>query len=819
MAHAAAVGIANEGAKLFTAGDFAAAAERFTAALDALRAVDPATADCCDADTAQAALSRARALNNRATCHLRLGAPLAALDDTADALSLLADPRRLASGVPAARPGGAGFAAEALGILLTTVLKRAAAYEAAGTPVAALPLVAWGEAQRASAQASKLRDVLVKLRRTELAPLPAAGKPGVVPAHGMLMQLAGRTGCPPGRRGGVGAVVAGHLYVIGGQRDDFSDAPEFWRVPVANPAGPRGRAWDWERLPTPSTAGGPSSTGHALLCASHATRELLCLTDCKLWALSCDGPDLASAKWRDLGLPWPGAEDDGDDINGAAFTALGDAALVYSPDYGLVSINLRTGTRDVLWKVPPYAGQALWTVPWANAPHLWPCGSSALLLWGGSAPDGRYSTELPGHHLISPPPLGDMWRFELASRSWARVPRGGGGVPPAPRAEAALAPLIGGGFEDGSAVLLGGYSELLPQAGDSLLPPTAHRYCDDAHMYTPSAGWRRLAPTGPRAPPAAALAAGFFPLAEGGSVVFCGGYSSIDGMLSHAQVSMLGLRPEIMSGSSALPDTATAGPARDALLIRAATLLLSLPSDLPRQMPWMPLPPELFINVRYDDRDHNEVDWAALLARARALPRGEPASQMCITWQETVICDDPRIPPVFQMTTSRNEVPSRACDATDFFFDEPDPTSVARHMLLSIVPPAGARQLPRPRSVLFAARLGGATMRACMSLLELLEVSPTLEPWHAAAESSLMHDTNPWGYNAVRRCVRCRRAADGHMPSEKPVAPGGPKYKLRSCAACKLATYCSSECQKADWVHHKEMCRFTQQWKQQNGKM
>ena len=815
MAHAAAVGIANEGAKLFSAGDYAAAAERFTAALDGLPAYDPAASDCCDADNAQVALSHARALNNRATCHLRLGAPLAALDDTADALAVLADPRRMACGVPASRPGRAGFAAEALGVMLTTVLKRAAAYEAAGTPVAALPLVAWGAAQPVPAHAPKLRDFVQKLRRTELAPLPATGKPGVVPAHGTLMQLAGRSGCPPGRRGGVGAVVAGHLYVIGGQRDDFSDAPEFWRVPVKNPGGPRGKTWDWQRLPSPSTVGGPSSTGHALLCASHATHELLCLTDCKLWALSCDGPDLSSTKWRDLGLPWPGAEDDGDDINGAAFTALGEAALVYSPDFGLVSIDLRTGTRDVLWSVPSYEGQAQWMVPWASSPHLWPCGSSALLLWGGSAPDGPGSTELPGHHLISPPPLGDMWRFELSSRSWTRVPRGGGGVPPAPRAEAAFAPLIGGGFEDGAAVVIGGYSELLQQAGDALLPPAAHRYCDDAHLFTPSAGWRRLAPTGPRAPPAAALAAGFSPSAEGGSVLFCGGYSGMDGMLSHAQVTVLTPNPR----SEVLRDTATAGPARDALLLRTATLLLSTRGDVPCQMPWMPMPPELFINVRYDQRDHNDVDWSALLACARALPRGEPASQMCITWQETLICDDPRLPPVFQMTTSRNEVPSRHCDVTDFFFDVPDPTSVARHILLSLVPPPGARQLPRPRSVLFAARLGGATMRACMSLLELLEVAPTLEPWHAAAESSLMHDTNPWGYNAVRRCVRCRRAADGHMPSERPVAPGGPKYKLRSCAACKLATYCSSECQKADWVHHKEMCRFTQQWKLQHGQL
>ena len=139
MALAAAVGVANEGAKLFAAGDFAAAAQRFTAALDGLPAYDAAESDCRDADTAQVALSRARALNNRASCSLRTGVPLAALDDVADALATLCDPARMVRGVPAPRPGCAGFALEALGVMLTTMLKLAAAYDAAGSPVAAQP--------------------------------------------------------------------------------------------------------------------------------------------------------------------------------------------------------------------------------------------------------------------------------------------------------------------------------------------------------------------------------------------------------------------------------------------------------------------------------------------------------------------------------------------------------------------------------------------------------------------------------------------------------------------------------------------------------
>jgi len=807
MSLAAAVGVANEGAKLFASGDHNGAAALFTAALEALPAFDAERGDAQDEAEAAVALSRARALNNRASCALRTGAPLRALDDTADALALLLDPERAGRGLPAVRSGGRAFTTEALGVALTSVLKRAAAYEAAGTPVAALPLVSWAAAQPSGI---KLRDTAVRLLGGELAPpVTASGAlpSGVAPARGGLLPLAAATGCPPGRRGGVGACVAGHLYVLGGQRDDFSDAPEFWRVPVVVPAT-GGAPWDWQRLGSPNCNGGPESTRHALLAGCDATAELLCLSERRLWAV-----DVAELTWRHLGEPFPGADGDRGDLQGPALTSLGDAALVYAPEHGLVRVCLRSGERTLLWKPGPQRRRA----PCVSSPLLWPAGDAALLLWGGTAPEGRGSMELPGHNLISPPPLGDMWRFDLSSKQWSRLPRQGGGAPPAPRAEAALAPLAGGGFEPGSAVIVGGYSELLPQLQGAYPGPICgYRYCDDAHVYTPASGWRRLAPTGPRATPAAAVACGFAAHASGngGAVFCCGGYSSLDGALSHAQVRALALTPAVLVPGPAPP--AQAGPARDVALRAVALALLNHPES--EQIPHLPLPDDMFAfaGMRYNEQAHAGTDWSALLARAAALPRGSPGSQAVVTWQETQLCDADRSSPMFQMSTTRNDVQAR--DVTDFYFVEPEAPDVARQLLLLLAPaPGGGAALPRPVQVLFASRVGAETMRQCAPLLELLGMAPVLEPWAAAAESSLMHNTNPWGYNCVRRCVRCKRGADGRRPGEPPQVRLS-TLKLRSCGECKLASYCGADCQRADWGHHKEMCRFACEWKREHGK-
>jgi len=52
----------------------------------------------------------------------------------------------------------------------------------------------------------------------------------------------------------------------------------------------------------------------------------------------------------------------------------------------------------------------------------------------------------------------------------------------------------------------------------------------------------------------------------------------------------------------------------------------------------------------------------------------------------------------------------------------------------------------------------------------------------------------------VRRCALCRKV-DGAEEEE-----GGGTVKLTACSRCRLAYYCSKECQQRDWRSHKKYC-------------
>jgi len=119
--------------------------------------------------------------------------------------------------------------------------------------------------------------------------------------------------------------------------------------------------------------------------------------------------------------------------------------------------------------------------------HLWWQGGDlpVLRMYGGveNAPNG-----VPGHSVYAADggELAEMWLLQLHSGTWARAPRNGGGVMPAPRARSSLVPL---GY--GEALLFGGMSSCLPAA-----PPVAYgsppwpRFLADAHVFSPQRGWR-----------------------------------------------------------------------------------------------------------------------------------------------------------------------------------------------------------------------------------------------------------------------------------------------------------------------------------------
>ena len=61
-------------------------------------------------------------------------------------------------------------------------------------------------------------------------------------------------------------------------------------------------------------------------------------------------------------------------------------------------------------------------------------------------------------------------------------------------------------------------------------------------------------------------------------------------------------------------------------------------------------------------------------------------------------------------------------------------------------------------------------------------------------------------------CAPSRSAAVSAVPQGKGCAVCGVEVaKLKRCTACKAVSYCSRECQSADWPQHKLKCKQMQQ--------
>jgi hypothetical protein len=814
MALARATAVANEGAALFRGGDVAGADARFGDALDALSAA-LADATLGADDAAALALQRVVCLNNRAAAALRLGAPLRALDDSWDAVEAACKPE------PRSRGHWRAPSREARDALASALVRRAAAFEAAGAPLGGLPGLCYAAQAVGASAVDKARAALAPLlepsRPGGVPPQPGAAA-GCAPARWERAALDDDNGTPAARCGAAAAVVDGFLYVFGGGLDNggspgsFPAATDLWRAPTARAGGL------WERLPTPGKHGGPAQAPEAVLGASAARAELVVLALGALWALDC-----AALTWRCLGSPWEEASasrraDDAEArLRGAALAVMDGAdgashAFVYSPRAGLARVCLASGARALLHA--PGSAAAWAAAPRCTAPLLWPCGTDALLLWGGCAPaDAPDATRVEGHHLQAPPPLPTMWRFCLATRAWRRLPRDGGGCPPPPRAEAALAPLAAAAYEPGAAVLVGGYSEVLPvcmtmHGG----PMMGYRYLSDAYLYTPSAGWRRLAPSGALPKDAAQRCVAFAP-DEGddgdgdgkGRVLVCGGYNGREACFPFDEVLALVVAPD----AAACDAPAALAAAREAA--RAAALRLLRGGPFLQRTPPLPIAEELrATGLRLEHRPHARADWAALLGAALRLPPsggagsggggGRPC-ELAVTWQETDVGALRLRPPLYQLSVQGSDG-ALDTSSTDFYTSEPAAADVARQLVLSLVPAAapGAPRPPparRPVSVLFSARMGQAAVRGVAPLLELLGCTVVVETWAKTARCCAPHGTNPWGFNAAPRCVRCKRAGAALAQ-----AGGG----LRACATCRAARYCGAECQRDDWARHKEMC-------------
>ncbi|KAJ6589753.1 hypothetical protein B0H19DRAFT_1104631 [Mycena capillaripes] len=71
----------------------------------------------------------------------------------------------------------------------------------------------------------------------------------------------------------------------------------------------------------------------------------------------------------------------------------------------------------------------------------------------------------------------------------------------------------------------------------------------------------------------------------------------------------------------------------------------------------------------------------------------------------------------------------------------------------------------------------------------------------------MLPDVWEWANNNLNVKTSVRRICNGCEDAESAVAA------FKRCAGCHLVSYCSSECQKADWPAHKQLCRSHQEKK------
>jgi hypothetical protein len=514
MADAAACGaLRAAGNAHFGAGAYADAAASYGSAADAAAALLAAR----PADAA-AARELALALNNRAACHLQLRDPLRALDDTADAASACLRPGGGAREWQRALRSGA-WAPEAYAKVL---LRRAAACEAAGAPLAGLPGVLFAATAAPQPHLDTARTLARRLTSDALhAPSPPPGC--ALRGQWRRLRVDGSSGAPPARRHAAAAALDGFFYVFGGEcPHSFEALGDAWRLPLRCGGATGAPSARWERLRSPGGRGGPPPCRAPAAFASAHRHELFVAASDALFAYTPESEDgVTSAKWRRVGnLFTPSPKGYGDENTPSAAMALSRDAFFTlrfcEDDVAAPPLLLRLGLDDGRLTRVTLPRGALAPAARESA-HMWhddaSCGDGGgggdgrLLLWGGTerAEDGR----VPGHpECLGDVPLNELWQLTLSgggdagaaglSGVWRRLPRDGGGMPLPPRAEAALVPLRDASHSTGDAshppgaagaIVFGGYSELLPvylrngcMAG--------YRYLADAHVYLPgSTGW------------------------------------------------------------------------------------------------------------------------------------------------------------------------------------------------------------------------------------------------------------------------------------------------------------------------------------------
>ncbi len=65
-----------------------------------------------------------------------------------------------------------------------------------------------------------------------------------------------------------------------------------------------------------------------------------------------------------------------------------------------------------------------------------------------------------------------------------------------------------------------------------------------------------------------------------------------------------------------------------------------------------------------------------------------------------------------------------------------------------------------------------------------------------------------WSSTRERRIARCKNnCSEKSIILKECETCGLPLSKVQTCGACQIVMYCSSQCQKKDWSHHKHICQ------------
>jgi hypothetical protein len=581
--------------------------------------------------------------------------------------------------------------------------------------------------------------------------------------------------------------MGGRVYLFGG--DAANDgAPtavcgDLWSLALPTGDADDPSAVRWTKLAAPKASGGPCASLHAAALASDATGELI-VVDSRHDAFAYS-PDTAA--WRRIGsLVPPGAASGAADVERGA-----PPMLALSPDtlfalscgaagWTLVSLPLSGGLATCASL--PCGG--------ATAParrrcaHLWWQGSGSadspvLRMYGGveDAPNG-----VPGHSVYATDggELSEMWLLQLSSGAWARAPRDGGGVVPAPRAHSSLVPL-----GHGEALLFGGMSLCLPAA-----PPVAHgsppwpRFLADAHVFSPQRGWRPVWAMGaPHAPTPEPAAAALLAFDAASRRVFVGGgfnkqppQDAADGVMPlHA--ALFELRCAAFGDMAASGDqqAAQAAAAWEALRCGA-----QVPVDSARSA----------IGVQERDRLRaiRKVTGAAvptsapsahgfdtMLAAAAALRRPPPETPAAtVQWTLSWSCmwTNPAAPhaELYELLVTGFDWVSNARRGTmetpirySVYVGPAEPAApdLAWALVDAMMQPSGrGTAVCRPDQVRFTARTAHL-LNDLLPLLRALDVKLLVEPQAEAAVSCLRSHVSPFGENqtnddAPHRCQSCR---------------------------------------------------------------